>query len=170
MKDHSETAPPEHPSHMQPLNPVSFADVRKCLLTGALYGCLLRGSARALLIQMRMLAANHWTEHGDPNGAVRERTEGDEGVPNSIGRADPGYVVSGEPTLRARTKENWPQGHKVLPLVSCCIQESEFCSSSSGQHRRATPGQRGWVSQPEGKSAGELSQPLVYFEMTWEWR
>jgi hypothetical protein len=33
-----------------------------------------------------MLAANHWTEHGDPNGGVRERTEGAEGVCNPIGR------------------------------------------------------------------------------------
>jgi len=35
---------------------------------------------------MRMLAANHQTEHGDPNGGVRERTEGAEGVCNFIGR------------------------------------------------------------------------------------
>jgi hypothetical protein len=43
-------------------------------------------SARALLIQMQMLATNHWTEHGDPNGGVRVRTEGMEGVCNPIGR------------------------------------------------------------------------------------
>jgi len=47
------------PSHMQPPNPVTIADVKKCMLTGAWCGCLLRGSARALLLQMRMLAANH---------------------------------------------------------------------------------------------------------------
>jgi len=45
-----------------------------------------RGSARALLIQMRRLAANHWTEQGDSNGGVREKTEGAEGVCNPIGR------------------------------------------------------------------------------------
>jgi hypothetical protein len=33
-----------------------------------------------------MLAANHQTEHGDPIGGVRERTEGAEGVCNTIGR------------------------------------------------------------------------------------
>jgi len=33
-----------------------------------------------------MLAANHWTEHGDPNWGVRERTEGAEGVFNPIRR------------------------------------------------------------------------------------
>jgi len=29
---------------------------------------------------MRMLAANHQTEHGKPSGGVTERTEGAEGV------------------------------------------------------------------------------------------
>jgi len=35
---------------------------------------------------MRMSAANYWTEHGDPNGGVRERTEGAEEVCKPIGR------------------------------------------------------------------------------------
>ena len=29
---------------------------------------------------MQMLTANHWTEHRDPNGGVRGRTEGAEGI------------------------------------------------------------------------------------------
>ena len=33
-----------------------------------------------------MLAANHQTEHAHPNGGVRGRTEGAEGVCNLIGR------------------------------------------------------------------------------------
>jgi hypothetical protein len=33
-----------------------------------------------------MLTANHWAEHGVPNGAVRERTERAEAVCNPIGR------------------------------------------------------------------------------------
>jgi hypothetical protein len=32
-----------------------------------------------------MLAANHGTEHSDPIGGIRERTEGAEGVCNPIG-------------------------------------------------------------------------------------
>jgi hypothetical protein len=32
-----------------------------------------------------MLTANHWTEHRFPNGGVRERTHGVEGVCNPIG-------------------------------------------------------------------------------------
>jgi len=35
---------------------------------------------------MWMLAANHWTEHGDPNGGIRVMTEGAKGVCNLIGR------------------------------------------------------------------------------------
>jgi len=35
---------------------------------------------------MRMLTANHQTEHRDPNGEVRRRTEGAEGVYNPIRR------------------------------------------------------------------------------------
>jgi hypothetical protein len=37
-------------------------------------------------IQRRMLAANHLTDNGIPNGGVRKRTEGAEGVCNPIGR------------------------------------------------------------------------------------
>jgi len=33
-----------------------------------------------------MLADNHWTEHGVPNGGVKERIEGAEGVCNPIRR------------------------------------------------------------------------------------
>jgi hypothetical protein len=50
----------------------------------AWYGCLLRGLARVL--PMWMLAANHQTEHLDPNGGVRGRIEGAERVCNPIGR------------------------------------------------------------------------------------
>jgi hypothetical protein len=35
---------------------------------------------------MRMLTANHQTEYGVPNGGVRGRNEGAEGVCNPIGR------------------------------------------------------------------------------------
>jgi len=71
---------------MQPPELVTTADAKKYLWTGARYGYPLRGSARALLIQMRMLAASHWIEQGDPKGGVREKTEGAEGVCKPIGR------------------------------------------------------------------------------------
>jgi hypothetical protein len=85
-KSETETAPPGDPSHMQTPNADTIADAKKCLLTGTWYSCLLRGSARSWLRQMRMLTANHWTECRDPNGEVRARTEGVEGVCNPIGR------------------------------------------------------------------------------------
>jgi hypothetical protein len=61
-------------------------DAKTYLLTGAWYGCLLRGSARAWQMQRWTLTANHCTEHWVPNGGVRKRTEGDEWVCNPIGR------------------------------------------------------------------------------------
>jgi hypothetical protein len=42
-----ETAPCEHPSHIQSSNLDTIADAGKCFLIGTCYGCLLRGSARA---------------------------------------------------------------------------------------------------------------------------
>nr|AAS66287.1 LRRGT00196 [Rattus norvegicus] len=42
---------------------------------GTRYGCPLKGCTGSLLIHMRMLAGNHWTEQGDTNGGVRENTE-----------------------------------------------------------------------------------------------
>jgi hypothetical protein len=75
MQD-KETVSPRGPSRLQTPNPDTMVDANKCLLTGAWYGCPLRGSARALPIQMWMLEANHQTEHWDPNGEVRGRTEG----------------------------------------------------------------------------------------------
>jgi hypothetical protein len=81
----SRDCPAWDPSHMQTLNPDTIADAKKCLLTGAWYSCFLRGFARTVLIQIWILAANYWTEHGDPNGGVRGRTEGAEGVCSPIG-------------------------------------------------------------------------------------
>jgi len=62
---------------MQPPNSITIAGAKKYLLTGACYSCLLR-ELSSLSVQMRMLAANHWTEHGDPK-EIRERTKGAEG-------------------------------------------------------------------------------------------
>jgi hypothetical protein len=47
---------------MQTPNPDTIADAKKCLLTGAWYSCLLRGSAKSWPIQMQILTAKHWTE------------------------------------------------------------------------------------------------------------
>jgi hypothetical protein len=64
----------------------TVVDAKKCLLTGAWYSCLLKGSATACPIQMWMLIAIHGTEERVINGWVKGNTEGAEGVCNSIGR------------------------------------------------------------------------------------
>jgi hypothetical protein len=46
---------------------------------------------------MLMFAAKHWTECGDTNGGVRERTEETEGLCNPIGRTSVNQI----PTPRA---------------------------------------------------------------------
>jgi hypothetical protein len=81
MKGPPETTLPRDPSHLQTSNSDTIADAKKCLLKRAWYD-----SARAWPIHMRMLAANHQSEHGDPNGGVRGMTERAEGVCNPIGR------------------------------------------------------------------------------------
>jgi hypothetical protein len=63
----------------------SFLVSKKCFLTGALYGCLLRGSTRDFQIEMWRVAANHRTKHRDLNGGSRRRTK-EEGLCNPIGR------------------------------------------------------------------------------------
>jgi len=66
-------------------------------------------AARAWQIQRQMLAANHWTEHGVPNGGIRERIEGAEGVCNPIGRTKISTNQTPSPTelqgTRPQTKE-----------------------------------------------------------------
>jgi len=85
-KGHPVMAPPGDSSHILSPNPGNNVDAKKCMLTGAWYSCLLRGSARAWQIQRQVLTANQWTENWVPNGGVRERIEGAEGVFNPIGR------------------------------------------------------------------------------------
>jgi hypothetical protein len=47
-------------------NPDTVADAKKRSLVGAWYRCLFEGSVRVFPIQMGILAANYWTEQGDP--------------------------------------------------------------------------------------------------------
>jgi hypothetical protein len=75
-KDHPEMAPLGDSCQIQSPKTDTIVDAKKCMLTGAWYSCLLRGSARAWQIHRQMLTANHWTEYGVPNGRVREKTKG----------------------------------------------------------------------------------------------
>jgi hypothetical protein len=78
---------PGDPSYLQSPNPDTVVHANKCLLTGAFYRYLLRGSASASQIQRWMLTAIHWTDPQwrIPNEEARERTQGAEGVCSSIG-------------------------------------------------------------------------------------
>jgi hypothetical protein len=64
-----------------------------------------------------MLAANHWTERGDPNGGVRGKTEGAEGVCNPKGRTIlinqmlPEFPGTKPPTKEYTWRDPWLQLH-----------------------------------------------------------
>jgi hypothetical protein len=105
-KGHPESAPPENPTHIQSPKPETIEDAKKCLLMEVWYNCLLRGSARAWQIQRQMLAANHWTELGVPDGRVGEGTEGAEGVYSPTEGAT---LSTGQTPLRSRELDHQPK-------------------------------------------------------------
>jgi len=135
-----------------PSNLVTIAGAKKCLLTEVRYECLLRGSARDFLIQMRMLAANRWTEHGDPNGGVRERTEGAEGVCNPIGgtttltnQTPPELPGTKPPTNEYTWRDPWLQLHMYqrMALFSINRRKSSWSCEGLFPHWRGMPGYGG---------------------------
>ena len=73
-----------HP--IQSPKPDTVLDTNKGLLTGAWFGCLLRGPAYTWQIQRWVLSANHWTELNVPSGGARDRTKRAEGDCNPIGK------------------------------------------------------------------------------------
>jgi len=75
-----------HPIYIPPPNPDNIAHAKKCMLTGALYCCLLRSSARAWQVQRRMLKDSYWTENGIHTGGVRQWFGGAEGFCQPIRR------------------------------------------------------------------------------------
>jgi len=95
------------------VKPSHYCCCQEVLADKSLIWMSLRGSAKALLIHMRMPAANHWTEHGDPNGGVREKTEGAEGVCNPIGRT----TISTNQTSEFSGTKQPTRVHKDGPMV-----------------------------------------------------
>jgi hypothetical protein len=131
-ESYPETAPPEDPSHIQTPNPDIISDAKKCLLTRAWCSYLLRGSVRAWQIQRQMLPANHWAKHGVPNGGVRERSEGAEGVCNPIGRTaiSTNQTSQSSQGLNHQPKNNMEGGTHG----SSCICSGEWpCWASMGE-------------------------------------
>jgi hypothetical protein len=97
----------------------TIVDAKKCLLTGAWYSYLLRGSARTWQIQRWRLTVNHWTEHGVSKGGIRERTDGAEGVWNPVGRTTistnqtpPEHPGNKPPTKECTRRDPWFWPHK----------------------------------------------------------
>jgi hypothetical protein len=59
---------------------------------------------------MRMLTANHQSEHRDRNGGVRGRTEGAEGVYNPIGKKKKNNIINqSEPPQRSQGVNQQPE-------------------------------------------------------------
>jgi hypothetical protein len=94
--------------HIQSPNLDTIIDAGKWLLTGAWYGCLLRGSSRVWQIERQILVANYWTEGGVSDGEVRDGTEGAEGDCSPMeGTA----VLTSQPPTKVYTWRNpwlWP--------------------------------------------------------------
>jgi hypothetical protein len=65
-------------------------------------------------MQMWMLAANHWTEGGVPNGGVRERTEGAERVCNPIGRTT---ISANQSPQSSQELNHQPKVHMEEPMA-----------------------------------------------------
>jgi len=64
---------------------------------------------------MRRFAANRWTEQGDPNRGVREKTKGPEGVCNPIERTT------------ILTNQN-PQSHQPMSTHGGTYDSSHICN------------------------------------------
>jgi len=98
------------------IHPICRHQIQTLLLMTALYEYHLKGSAIALLIQMRMLAAYHRTENRDRNGRVKARREGAKGVCNPRGGTT---ISTNQNTQRSHGKNNQQtvhrEGHMGLP-------------------------------------------------------
>jgi hypothetical protein len=70
---------------------------------------------------MWMHTANHWNEHWDPNGGVRGRTEGVEGVCNLMGRT----VISTNQTQISQGINHQPKSTHGGTHGSSCIYSRE---------------------------------------------
>jgi hypothetical protein len=113
-------------------NPDTIADVKKCLLPGAQYSSPLKGSVRARPIQIWRYTAKYWTGHGDPNGEVRARNVGAEGVYSLIGRTT---ISTNEIPLSSQELNHQPkisQGH-IHGSSRICSRGLTYLASLGGE-------------------------------------
>jgi hypothetical protein len=77
-----------------------------------------------------MFTANHWTEHGDLNGGVRERTEGAEGVCSLTGGTT---ILTNQTTQSSQGLNHQPKStHKGPHGSSCMCSKGWLCWVSVG--------------------------------------
>jgi hypothetical protein len=112
------------------------------------------GSAGIWQIQRWMLAANHGTEHRVPNGGVREKTEGADGVCSHIGgttisthQMPPELPGTKPPTKEHTWRDPWLQLHMKQRMVTDGLIRGRIgpwsCEGSMPQCR-GMPGQGSW--------------------------
>jgi hypothetical protein len=96
----------------------------------------MKGSARAILIQMMILAANHQTYHRDANGVVRGMIKGAQGVCNSIGRTT---ISTNENPQSSQGLNHQPKiTHGRIPGSSClCSRGQLYLASVGGEALRS---------------------------------
>ena len=120
-----------------------------------------------------MLAANHWTKHGFPNGRVRERTEGTEGVCSPIGRTtistnqssqglnnQPKSTHVGTHGSSCKSSKGWPYPASIREEVLGTVKV-QYPSVGECQGREAGVG--GWVEEHphRGRGSGDGLGGLV---------
>jgi hypothetical protein len=84
---------------------------------------ILRGSVRAGSILMWMYIAKHWTECGDPNGEIRARTEGAEGLCIPIGRTT---IPTNQTPQSSQGLNHQPKSTQGVPMAPAGYVTEEY--------------------------------------------
>jgi len=101
------------------------------LQTGAWHGCALRGPASSSLRQIQILAANHWTEFGNPHGWIRGRIKEAERESNPLGR--PAVSTNPDPRELPETEPRTQNMHGPI--------QGPWHKYSNGLHSLASVGE-----------------------------
>ena len=151
-ESHPETTPGRDLPHLQTSNPDTIAEAKKGLLTGAWYGCFLRGSNSTWPTQKQILTANHQAEPGDPNGRARGGTEGAEEDWKPIERTTSTNQTtqsSQGPNHQPKRRNPWLQTHMKQKMALSGMNGMGGpwpCGGLMSQHREMLElwGRSGW--------------------------
>ena len=94
---------------------------------------------------MQILTANHQTEPGDPNGRDRGRTEGAEGVCNTIGRT----ISTNQTTQSSQGLNHQPKS------IHGGNHDSRYICSRGWPYLTSVGGEEGLMPQCRGMLKGE---------------